>query len=141
VQDHRIALLKRKIIDSLGLPKGFESYVGDQLAKYLAANPTEDDARLATKEHKDARMEICNRCDYITKVKPKAFLPAVDGCGICTCVLATKARMIEHFRIPELIDDPLTEDEVKRIKNGEKVVKVITECPKKKWTEVDKKYN
>lgn len=119
-------------------------FAGDQLSKYLSANPNEANAKLATKEHRDARISVCQSCEYKTKVKVKPYLPAVDGCEKCSCPFITKARMIEHFRIPSLKDNPLTESEVKRIKKGEESIRIITECPHEngnKWADVDKKFN
>ena len=97
------------------------------------------DAELAPKEVKESRIETCNSCEFKIEKQPKPFLPVLDVCSVCTCIIETKASMISHLRHIDNLDKPLSREELTqyakdKLKEDLKNYKrVLISCPKNKW--------
>lgn len=81
---------------------------------------------LVSPEQAIARIEVCKgnpetgakKCDFAGVVEPLPFLK-MEGCTNCGCPFATKPHMETYFSISKLSI-------------------ITTECPLKRWEEVDK---
>lgn len=73
--------------------------VSDKLRKFAAQalfETIKKGGKLATKEHAEARLDICRNCPLLGEVEPLPGL-VVEGCTACGCPSATKPYMLTYF--------------------------------------------
>lgn len=78
-------------------------------------------AVMATEEQAQARLQVCESCEYRGRVFAPGVPDGVNGCTRCGCFLAVKSRVVRYF-------DP-TKLKIKR-----------AICPVGRWSDIDKNY-
>lgn len=76
---------------------------------------------LVSPEQAQERINICTSCEFLGTVEPLPFLK-MEGCTKCGCPMSTKPHMKTNFSISKLSI-------------------IATECPLKRWDNVDKLFN
>lgn len=108
--------------------KGINTALGSFVSGFINWN-LKRGGKLADKKQVEERLKVCSGCEKKGTVEP---LPLVkmEGCTVCDCPLATKARFTE---IP--VDGEVTAKKL-LLSNGNQIVK----CPLNKWAKIDQKY-
>jgi hypothetical protein len=121
--------------------KSPKDYIFSKLIEFALAG-----GKSATKEHYEARLEICKACPHYGQVQPIPMLH-MDGCTLCGCPAATKPKYLTLPRLKDNVDTPLSIAELLQLKtnfSNQDFVDAPVKCSDKandRWAEVDSKFS
>ena len=97
-------------------------------------------------EQETERRKICDECIYKGKVKPRNYLPLMDGCLVCDCPFVLKLRQKRFWRMKGKENKDLTGKEIAKLsvyKDTARSTLITIKCPHpdgNKWAKIDKHY-